>query len=594
MAARILANAGVSGNGCHRAVSPAHDAFPHARRHKLRVCPDVRRLVLPIALLAVVVLLAYRAPGPHVLARATPPPRTADLPTPEAGRETTEIAEAPVKALPDPRTAKVESALRGVVVDPQGVPTPGVVVHASFGHVGSRHCMTTTLSDGRTTATTDGLGVFALDTPVVSQFVLVNVDAPGWVEPDPRKARRGSGTSVLRVPGGEAWRLATGPPASTDAVIPADARAMGLVTGGNEWPFMRIILERGAGIEGTVETREGVAVPGAVVTARWRDDLPGWRKLSVHADAEGRFSVLVPAPTLLTASEARVTKSGREIVNDPRAWAWPVQPGTAGVRLTLEDPVSVDLLLRGAPVPAEKVWISAKPVGFPGPVEWLYGGRTLCTQPWGGALRAYGLLPGTCEIEADLDKPGCLPAFARAMVPGGPVEITWPRTTVVDGHLEGEDVEGFEVTWTGEGHCEPSLPCRLCEDGEFRVVGTGAGSFYARRGGDPRCAFVEHLELASADIHLKLRIGQRIRGQVEGMPGMRLSALRVHAVAGLLAQWAQVQDDGSFAIVGLPPLAFRVELRSGAWLHDACDNIVAGTDGVRLRVRLPATEPDLE
>ena len=46
-----------------------------------------------------------------------------------------------------------------------------------------------------------------------------------------------------------------------------------------------------------------------------------------------------------------------------------------------------------------------------------------------------------------------------------------------------------------------------------------------------------------------------------------------------------------FAIVGLPPGAFRIELRSGAWLHDARDDVPAGAEDVRLRVRLPDTDP---
>lgn len=545
-------------------------------------------------------LWAHGAPGSRVLARAPVPPHPLDLPAVDADVEHADVMayEDPPDVVPAPVPAAVveRRPLQGVVVDPEGFPIGDAVVRADFGHVGSSCRYATRVFDGRIATTTDGVGRFSFAAPTASRRAVVNVAARGWVEPDPRVVWLGSGVSIFRVPREYVWMRAFLPPmlrppdGEDEPEAPADAIAMGLVKGiEGAWPELRIVLQRGATIDGTVQTRRGDAVPGAVVIARWKDDLPGWQATSVHSDAEGRFSVLVPAPALLTAAEAHAAGDGSEVVSDARAWAWPLQPGTSGVRLVLEDLVAVDLLLRGAPAPSDKILIRAKPAGFPGPARWLYGAGSLHTEPVAGALRAYALFPGTCDLEADPDGPDCLPAFARATVPGGLVEITWPQMAVVEGRLVGDDVKGFEIAWTGEGR-DPTVPCTVGEDGSFTLLGTGAGTLYARRAGDPRCAFVV-TALSSGPLHLDLRRGEAIRGHVEGAPGMNLTALQVRAVAGLLTQEARVQEDGDFEIVGLPPMDFRVELRSGAWLHDARDNISAGVGGIRLRVRLPPTEP---
>ncbi|MCK6461177.1 MAG: hypothetical protein L6Q95_14945 [Planctomycetes bacterium] len=122
-----------------------------------------------------------------------------------------------------------------------------------------------------------------------------------------------------------------------------------------------------------------------------------------------------------------------------------------------------------------------------------------------------------------------------------------------------------------------------------------------RREGDPRYALVSGCRPGRGVLRVTLSEGSAIGGRVAVPEGLDPSALDVRAVRGRLDQHAKVRKDGTFAIPGLPPGAFRVELvtrewslrrgRVVRWLHDARDDVPAGAVDVRLRVRLPATDP---
>jgi hypothetical protein len=576
----------------------------------------VRRIALPAALCTWVVLWACGASGARAPARAPVRPHPmavlgADVAPESTAPAVTSCGDPCVSRASDPSAAEILT-LRGVVVDPEGSPISDAVVRASFGHFGLRSGFRTTVFAGEAATTTDSLGRFSLDTPTSSRWAVVNVDAPHWVEPDPRVAWLGGGTDIFRGPRERVWASAFVPPMlrppdghgeDEPVEIPADARAMGLVDGvDGTWPLMRIVLQRGGTIEGTVLTGAGAPVPGAAVTARWQDGLPGWRTLEASADACGRFSMLVPAAALITAAPVG-TVGGRVLAKDVQAWAWPVQPGTSDLRLVLADQVALDLDVRNAPIPMDFARVDATPAGFPGPCDWLVRVGRLHVKADGDAVRVAGLLPGISDLVIHPPGGNYVAAPARVSAPGARALIEWPRMDPVDGILEGEDIQDFDVTWTGRAPAAGTTvvrigvdawpPGRLLADplGCFRLYASGPGAICARRAGDPRCAWVPSLDPSGGFLRLSLATGRVIRGQVEGRPGMTLSALRVRAVAGGVSETVAVGDDGSFTIVGLPPIAFRVELRSGAWLHDARDDVPAGASGVCLRVRLPPTDP---
>jgi hypothetical protein len=492
------------------------------------------------------------------------------------------------------------AGLRGIVVDPEGAAVAGVAVRADFGHTKSSGDWKWRwlIDDGSRRAITDACGRFAVDAPGSAAWAVVNVDAPGWVQPEPRLAYLGSGTYVIRAPRSLARTLIDkSPPPFTDAMIPADARAMHLLDGASTWPRLRIILERGAPVAGTVETEAGLPVLGGAVTASWLDGHAGWRYAEIRADERGRFSILVPSDSAITADGATI--EGKPDVAR-RALAWPVPPGTGGLRLVMRDLAPLALRARWGPL--EGAWVRLGLAGFPDE-QWRLQDRWcwVSPHPATGSFRIERLLPGTYSVEVRPRSMDLLPVTARVSIPGDPLEISWPPATPVEGRLEGTDLEDFEITWTGEGDEYRTVrigttawPPGLLSEGSrgmFRLGTGGPGAICARRDGDPRCAFVPDFAPSRGFLLLVLGRGEVIRGRAEGQPGLDLSALRVRAVARALTAEARVQPDGGFAIVGLPPGAFRIELRSGAWLHDARDDVPAGAEDVRLRVRLPDTDP---
>jgi hypothetical protein len=135
--------------------------------------------------------------------------------------------------------------LEGTVVDPEGCGVEGVTVSANFLR---RHSSGYNHYLGYATSRTDACGRLEVQVPGSAEWVTLWFDAPGWVQPAARTVSPGGTT------------LGDG--------TPADARALGLVRR-DGWPRQRIVLERGAPIEGVVETPAGVPVPDARVEATW-------------------------------------------------------------------------------------------------------------------------------------------------------------------------------------------------------------------------------------------------------------------------------------------------------------------------------------
>jgi hypothetical protein len=232
----------------------------------------------------------------------------------------------------------------------------------------------------------------------------------------------------------------------------------------------------------------------------------------------------------------------------------------------------------------------------------------------GGLVEIRRLVPGRYAVEVLPRSEEWMPATVLATLPAEPLEVRCAQALRIDGLLEGEDLKDFEVTWTGP--CNEGLSNAVQQGRTIRVesaaftlmgIGDGLGDLYARRAGDPRFALVPGVRPGRGAVRLTLAKGWTIEGRVD-LPEGPMPKLTVRAVAGLIEQHARVGEDGAFSIVGLPQGRFRVELVTGAWtdgwsrrggrvtgewavrwLHDARDDVPAGADGVRLRVRLPAT-----
>jgi hypothetical protein len=511
-----------------------------------------------------------------------------DLPAPEPEPPAPE----PAQGAPTAR-----AAIEGVIVDPDGRPAPDVSVRAHFARRGA-DCFDRSCGDAA--AHTDTAGRFTLAVPRGAQWAVVGVDAPGFVPPETRMVR-GYGTTLLRAPSDD---VVAG--IGRRSEVAADARILGL-RDEPAWPHLKVVLERGKPVAGVVERAVGVVAPGVEVQCLWDDGAGAMRIARSRTDERGWFSVTVPVPVFVQVTSH--DDEGYRLV----AMQGPVPPGASGLRLLLSTVVPVNVRLH-------------TPEGL------LSGGLNVCLSPV--AVRGFKTSPsyeyvdveterlaigwqppGEYEIEAAPTDAPYLPARGRATIPGPPVDLHLPRAVRIEGLLEGEGLKGFEITWTGP--CNPSFKCqdyafrsdeaapqygrtvRIRGDRGaflFEAVGEGDGEVYARREGDPRCAFVARYGPSHGFLRLTLSEGASVKGRVQAPVRAKLDRLRVRAVRGLAAQSAVVREDGTFAIVGLPPGPFRVELVSGGfpireWIHDTQEGVEAGSENVVLRVRLPSTDP---
>ena len=548
----------------------------------------MRRLGLPICALGGILLWWLGAPGPA--ARRLPPVHGA-----EATRDAVSYAEASdlpaAGASPGGPGARREAGpvLEGTVIDPDGRGVEGVMLSAHFARHGNSsypHNL------GFETCRTDGSGRFRLDVPSAAGWANLWIGAPGWVQPARRRVGPG-GTTI-----GDS--------------VPADAGALGLVRKGR-WPRQKIVLERGVPVEGVVETAQGVRLPDVRVEATWGAGPGQWGV--GHTDERGSFSIIVPADAVLVARaypgewfipddrpslpwEALAPRFAEVLKQDAEASVGPIAPGTSDVRMVLHDIVPLRVRVRGPEGPITgHVTVRVRDLTRPARGVLVY-------EPYArdGELEYEipRVVPGAYEIEV-LPHGEWLPACVVATVPGESVDVRLAPGLSIEGLLEGEDLKDFRTTWTGP--CNEGWRTLRTESAEFvfRAVGEGVGDLYARREGDPRYALVTGCRPGRGVVRLTLSEGRTIRGRVEIPEGFDPAALAVRAVRGLLDQYARVCPDGAFSIVGLPPGLFRVECvtrgwsRDGLvdnWTHDANDDVPAGAEGVRLRVRLPATDPD--
>jgi hypothetical protein len=509
------------------------------------------------------------------------------VPAPAADGPSAPVAAAPsvdaVNAVEDSVASDAEAApvIRGIVVDPSGCGVAGVVVRAHFAR---RHSSGYAYHCGDESVGTDSDGRFRFTVPTHASWAVLEFDAPGWVRPEKRMVRR-YGTTLLRaLPHGEVEF------GTARVEVAADARVLGGQADG-EWPTVRVVLERGRAVSGTVETEAGLPVVDGNVSCEWSDRRGGIRRCGARTDERGGFAVIVPT---VVHAQARAP-DGAE------AWVGPVAPGTSDVRL----------VVRAQPVVRARVF---------GPDGRFCGGVRLratdVRHPGRAIPGAYATVsdereilgrfaPGIYDLEIAPVDAALLPAHVRVALPGPPLDIHVPAAARVEGSLEGDDVRGFEITWGGA--CNRSLERRdpgagygavaqsgpsawAREDGAFLLEAVaGTAEVYARREGDPRCAYVARHDATHGYLRLVPVEGRRISGRVEGEG---LAHLRVRAVRGALTQETPVRNDGTFELVGLPPVAMSVELVSEGfprrpWRHDLREDIAPGTTELVLRVRLP-------
>jgi hypothetical protein len=227
-------------------------------------------------------------------------------------------------------------------------------------------------------------------------------------------------------------------------------------------------------------------------------------------------------------------------------------------------------------------------------VREFYCGKSTC--------RVTSLAPGRYRFEYHPKDQHLAPAAVRVALPSAaPIEVRCARGARVTGTVLGADTKGFRVTWLGrangydaggptgaewDGQAEPAAEV---VDGRFELLGLTpqSGGLYVHKTGDPRCAYVPGVLPGTESLALHLERGYTIRGTVAGFDPARHD--RVRAVRGAISVSAEVAPDASFAIVGLPPGRFRVEVltreRTETLVVGVTADVEAGAEGVRVRAR---------
>lgn len=132
---------------------------------------------------------------------------------------------------------------------------------------------------------------------------------------------------------------------------------------------------------------------------------------------------------------------------------------------------------------------------------------------------------------------------------------------------EGEDLSAFYVDAVEAGMpAEHGTGAWCAEDGAFRIAWPGDRPLtLVARAEDPRderCAVLRVGPGGSEDVSLLLRAGTRVSGRVLDADGQPVAGARVRLTSALVSDEEETDEQGRFAVLGLPDDAWTVVVRA--------------------------------
>jgi len=483
----------------------------------------------------------------------------ADVATPTPEPATPRAPARPEKDRPqDPRVSRTRRArvASGVFVDIAGAGVPGVRVLLCF----SRRHSCYLYHMGRFEQVTDAMGRYAVDAPRTADWCSIICEPPpGYARP-----------AIQRVDAGDA--------------------------------DVRFVLDRTAYVEGRVERGDGTPVHGAALGAEW----DGSRAFDcrTRTDASGRFRLHIPAEVRGFTVVARGYTYGEFVPFANRTNGLRGDRSLAEVRVHGVDPGAALNIVLPVFVDAELHFFApdGEPLE-PGFVRIHEERDETCVRAFycrKSVQRVSELAPGRYRFEFHAQDQSLAPASARVMLPSpGPIELHCTQGAVLKGRLLGADARGFTATWLGSVNrfsadhyaagAPQEGPTTKVINGRFEFLGLahGTAALYVHKEGDPRCAYVPDVRAGTESLAIGLETGRVIRGSVVDFDPARHRG--VQAVRGAISVRAMIEPDATFAIVGLPPGRFRVELLAGqrpsVFVVAAARDVAAGADCVELLAR---------
>jgi RNA polymerase sigma factor (sigma-70 family) len=363
---------------------------------------------------------------------------------------------------------------------------------------------------------------------------------------------------------------------------------------------LEVVIDRGRTVEGTV-VADGVPVGGATVMASV--DPPG----VTRTDGEGRFSFvgLPSAALIVTASAPRGLG---------RARADATAADVRGLRVAL----SADAAVAGVVLDRDRRPApNARVVATTGTGQ--DGRNTIGYSDQQGRFRIERLPPGPLSL-AVTHEAGIGELDAGVLAAGAlqQVEIVLAAGASVTGTVRREDgrpAPGAPVFALAEmlgrfmGRWpQPASATRAGPDGRYRIDGVPAGEVLLRalNAGDDPITGMGNRQLRRDLVPLVLRAGERregvdlivlrsdlvIRGRVldtEGGPvtGAVLTAWPDGSYSSGREAPVLSQEDGAFAIDGLGPGRYSIEVSHADHSTARLEHIAAGASGVELRLARP-------
>ncbi len=339
---------------------------------------------------------------------------------------------------------------------------------------------------------------------------------------------------------------------------------------------VRIQLVRGQAVRGQVRDAKGAPLAGAGLT--W--SAGRGHSVSARSGSDGAFE-LAPVPPGI---------AGTVTVEPPQERADDLMPAMReGVRAgvaNLELALSAGVFLTGE---------VTGPEGETLPTVWVTGIQAGVARPFrfqevlraSKRLRVGPVPPGRYTLHVQAAGEYVVPDSVEVIAPSDAVRIVIPKGLTLKGTLVGaERPEQYAVAFTRLTPDGPStMSGSVTASGQFLVTlradESGTLSFHLRGGGD-LYGLVENARASAEPITVRLQRGERIEGRIADYADGDEGYVYIQALSGFNLH-AQVAQDGSFVVRGVPPGTYDLHGISARQKLVSVKGIRAGTQGHVLR-----------
>ena len=341
-------------------------------------------------------------------------------------------------------------------------------------------------------------------------------------------------------------------------------------------------------VRGTVLDAQGEPLPGVRVLARvWVRSQAGTNSMEFiqldPTDDSGRFSATFPQYAQEAILSVRTSEATASVRFDP------LQQAEVVLRLEPEALIQGEVVQEDGRPLIRPEHLMPRVVAIPTDGgDNINGTFTPGTNRFAIFVRAGGQYCVALTWPMGRASPLATPDVVQAEAPVEGLRIVCPTGMRLTGQIEGDQVSGFSLDWLRRRSPTQGPDVRRSvrsgPEGQFAFEGLMEGNttLYVSRRGDDRYALIEDVRLPDESLVIHLQEGLTVEGSIRGFVGRQGFDLYLSFLWRGPTIHAQVQEDGSFRVTGLPPGIYQLRWERAGQSGEVDRQVQAGESGVEI------------